>query len=113
MIEITVTLKVDGEALVRELMQNYPEYSQVMRCVAYDYDACRYEFIDGEDGQRYELDLPKLVEGLRLMLIDLHSDKIQDLARWLLPDFQDAANWDAGCNDALVQYAAFGKRIYG
>ena len=101
------------EKLIREVMENMPEYSISLDCGMWDYKGCKYRFQDFESCEVYHVDLEKLLKGYTIMrqkIADgkLHCGLTLDDATWF-----DGGSWDAGAVDALVQCAIFGDVIYG
>lgn len=103
------------EQLVRDVMENMPEYSINLDCIGWKYNECRYTFRDTDDKKTYVLELPQLLKGLDL----IKDARSKGQFRGLFPfnasdeDFYDAGTWDAEAGDVLVQMAIFGKVIYG
>ncbi len=108
-----VTISFDGDKLLNELMENYPEASFCLRCVKYDYEACEFSFRDDEEGVTYHLNREKLQKALPKYIQMMLDGKLNGIARYVLPDFQDAGQWDAVAIDGLVQVAVFDDVIYG
>ena len=114
--EIKVSIPDDKlEELIKEVMQNMPDACLSMACMKWKYDECSYAFEDYEDGKKYDVDLPKLKTAMEKMMKDtFEAKKNQGLdISSSVADFMDPCNWDAGCVDALVQYAIFGEVVYG
>lgn len=109
-----LTIRYDASALVREVMQNYPEFGagNCLKCVSWKYEAMRFTFIDNETGKEYLVDEYRLIRGLKLLLREVADGKLPGL-NITAQNFQDVCNWDAYDTDALVQTAIFGKTIYG
>jgi hypothetical protein len=97
---------------INELMENQPEYSEgsPLQCRKWDYKRCLYEFYDTEEGLNHVVNMKALLKGFELLKRDLLSGKIK-LSIGIV--IYDAGNWDAEAVDALVQYAIFGKAVYG
>lgn len=138
---LTLTLRVDADHLIQNIMEGYPEYSSdSLRCIDFDYKKLRFEFLDVEvtsDNPETSLVVPKINKTLRLAYSNLHNavtykigreelraglqlllealfeGKLPGIAQYVLRDFQDPGNWDATAADALVQYAIFGRLVYG
>ena len=110
-----LTIQYDAEKLISEIMQNYPEASaSYLQCTSWHYKECRFTFQDMETGCAYKLDKPRLVGALETMLNDMFTkNALPGIRKYVMRDFTDAGNWDAEATDALVQYAIFGKVIYG
>ena len=96
----------DKEDIVREVLQNLPEYAQSVDCVRWKYEQCRYTFED--DGKTTTLELPQFLTGLDLLLAS-------GLA--CVPDTTDVEDWccqaDASTVDALIQFSLYSELIYG
>ena len=109
--------------LVRDVMQNQPEYSagMALQCRKWDYDDCHYIFDDVEAGVgvedsrliSYELDEAALVKGMELMLKGIATDELHFYGMDGLAAALNPCAWDADSVDALVQMACMGKVIYG
>lgn len=102
---------------VKELMENYPEYSSdSMKCVRWKYNEMIFDFVE-YDGARVRLHTvteDKLVKGLDILLDKMQNRKYFnngpiDMQNYL----DDLGCWDANDVDALVQCAVFGDIIYG
>ena len=107
-----VQLQVD--ALLREVMQNMPEYAVNLDCVNWDYDSCVYSFVDLEDHTKHRVDLPLLRAAFVHMAAALGRGQLKGLLLGAAgADIMDPCLWDADCVDALVQYAIFGEVRYG
>lgn len=108
-----VIIEFDEEKLIRDVMENYPEYSSPsLRCRRADYDHCVFSFHDVEEDKRYEVNLPMLKKGLETLLDLVKGNQLPGLSI-NLTNFQDVGEWDCDCADALVQCAIFKEVIYG
>jgi len=114
--QITISQPVIDQ-VVRGIMENFPEASQgcALRCVGWKYDAMRFRFEDGETGETYALDQPKLLAAFRFLFTDKWPKGCQPP-----PAADDAERWDdwlCRCDavdfDAFAQLACLGEVIYG
>jgi hypothetical protein len=96
-------------ALVREIMENLPEYSYShLRCVGYDYDKPEYAFVEpDEKGKKHILTLDKAMEGFQKYLDHVVKNGGSP------EGFTDAGNYDAMMVDCIVQFALLGELVYG
>jgi len=108
-----ITIEFDAKALVDGIMENFPEYSQVLKCTRWKYADCLYTFVDSETGKEYTLDRPQLESALQWTLEALFRGEFPSVGKYVLRDFQDAGSWDATAADILVQFACFGTVLYG
>ncbi len=103
------------EQLIRDVMENMPEYNVSMYCQMWDYKECRFKFqdLDG-DCKFYDIGLEELSKGYTIMRKKIKGGKLHLDGITLQDDsWFDAGNWDALAVDALVQCAIFGDVIYG
>ena len=102
----------DKETLIKEVMENYPEYSSgnSLQCTNWDYKKCEYSFNDTEEDKEFKVTLKTLKVGFDKLVTDVVKGKIHlfDTGAIL-----DGGNWDCTAVDALVQYACFGDVRYG
>jgi hypothetical protein len=102
------------EQLVKEVMENFPEYSSPsLPCVRWNYKEMKFVFIiseDKENPKRVELNLQDLVKGISKMFPDIGVKYHNGLTQ---AEMADASQWDATDADALVQYSLFGEVIFG
>lgn len=106
-------LEFDEEVLLRDVMQNYPEYSSPsLHCIHWKYKDMEFLFRDTDDGKEYRVDLPMLKVGLGKLLVLLQNNELPGISI-NLSNFTDTGEWDCDCLDALVQCSIFGKVIYG
>jgi len=110
MTELIIDIDLDIEEFIKDVMQNYPEYSDgnCLKCIRHDYNRCSYIFFDDETEFRHVVNMPMLKKGLGI-LIGLTLAAYNFGLHFPL----DAGDWDATDVDALVQCAIFGKIIYG
>jgi hypothetical protein len=98
----------DKEDIVREVLQNLPEYSMSLTCTKWKYKECSYTFHDDEDGTTHKLELADALRGLDLLLAS-NLDCV--------PDTTDVEEWcchaDADTIDALIQLSLFDELVYG
>lgn len=102
------------ERMVRSLYENFPEASSgsALQCIGWKYQAFKFNFIDTEDGKKYEITLPKAMKGFRILTKLVEAGELPGLG--LTPDFKASEDsWDAYAIDALAQCAVFGEVIYG
>lgn len=102
------------ETFVLEQMENYPEagYGTALECVSWKYEKHEYEFIDIEDEKEYKITKEKILKGAEKFHADIKKGELPGLGLDS-SNFFDYTVWDADTCDALVQYAIFGKAIYG
>jgi hypothetical protein len=62
---------------------------------------------DAESGERWELTLEKFLKGIELYIKESGQVMIEDF------NLMDFGELDAGDTDCIVQYALFGKLVYG
>lgn len=103
----------EKEKLIREIFDNFPEYSRggCLICHAWDYENFEFSFTDTEENKEYGVNLEMVKKGFDKLIPDILNGKI-----YLSFDnagIFDAGNWDSECADALVQYSIFGEAIYG
>lgn len=109
-----VTIEFDGESLINDIMANYPEASSPsLRCISWKYSKCEYIFEDNETGKTHEVTMPMLSKALPKLLETMFRGHLAGIAQYVLPNFQDAGNWDCSAADALIQMAIFDDVIYG
>lgn len=115
------------EALIREVMQNYPEVSSGMalQCSQWNYDLCYFVFEDEEDGKEYTVELSQLRHGFEILVktaLGMVPGERFCVEGWnpsdvfkTEPELWDdwMSDWDATVIDGLVQCAIFGEVIYG
>lgn len=108
-----VITKKEKVALIRAVMENYPEAGagNTMFCLRYDYKNCEYVFIDEETEKGWVVGIKELLEGFDILLeLALRGTYYNST----FPDgIMSDICWDGGDTDALVQCAIFGKIIYG
>lgn len=109
--------EMETEQLLKDIMGNYPEYSSSsMRCVKWKYDEFKFTFIEDKEETnqeiKHEVTMKMAKEGFEKMMRDVLVGKGIAWSNFDGPLF-DACSWDSTCTDALVQYAIFGKVIYG
>jgi hypothetical protein len=94
------------EGMLKSLYENLPEASagSGLDCIEFDYDNFYFEFHDEEEDIQRKIDKSMAIEGLRKMLHDALIGKIKIYER---------DEWDADTVMIAVQYAIFGKVIYG
>jgi hypothetical protein len=102
------------QALARDIMQNYPEYSFCVRCIGWDYQHGKYLFVDDEAGREYPITEEQIAEALpkvRQMIAEkkLFFDGLNSSDE----SFMDGCHWDSISTDAVVQVVLFGEVIYG
>jgi hypothetical protein len=108
-----LTIEFDGDKLISDLMQNYPEASSSsLQCTKWKYNDMVFTFVDTEENKTYTVDLPKLRIGLEKLLSEILAGKLPGLGL-SGPAILDAGSWDAYSMDALVQMSIFGEVIYG
>lgn len=136
---VTISKAIDADTLINSVMRNYPEASTSLKCVDYDYNACKFHFWDDEsiperaspsvipvsietldlrvsgivpNAVTYHVDRMALQDGLQ-KLADLMSAGRVQFSGLSIENFEDPGCWDRDCADALVQCAVFGDVIYG
>ena len=114
MANMTVSITFDADKLIDDVMSNYPEYSSPsLSCYGWKYKECVYLFEDREEDTQYKLTRVELRKGLEVMFNLMAAGELPGIARNVMPDFQNAGNWDMDAADALVQCAIFGEVRYG
>jgi hypothetical protein len=108
-----LVIEFDGDKLINEVMESYPEASFCLQCISWKYKECRFVFQDQETGKEHLVTLDMLRKGLQLTLEAFSKGKFPGVAKHVMPNFQDAGNWDATAADILVQYSIFGEVMYG
>lgn len=115
MADQTITLKVDKDELIKDIMSNYPESSFCMNCTNYNYETTTFDFeIDEEDGNGikvYKINMDMLRKGFDTFVQLVVDGK--DYKNFSSACLFDASNWDAIDADALVQCSIYGKVIFG
>lgn len=101
-------LDVDG--IIKSVMERYQGAS--MKLVKSDFDNMLFQFRDIEEGKNYTADLPKLRDGLSL-LIELTLNGKYNNGVFPRGAISDAGNWDDIDQDALAQCACLKKIVYG
>lgn len=101
------------EKFVRELYDNFPEAAsgKTPWCVAHAYDAFDFKFEDDE-GKVHRITLKEAIRGFRLCVVDVLEGKLPGLdltAKFL----SDSGDWDGYAIHTMMQYAIYGKAIYG
>jgi hypothetical protein len=104
-------------AMIRRLMENYPEAGagNCLKCAAFNYSKLNFIFFD-EEGKEPEKALPvskkMLSEGFDRLLELIKEGKYFNCGQ--VPNLlSDAYQEDAQDSDALVQCALYGEIIYG
>jgi hypothetical protein len=93
--------------IVTDLFENYPEAGggMALKCMKWDYKRFNYVFFDEEEEKDHVVTKEDALRGLKLFIEGAfkkeHSMSI---------NFDDA---DAFTSDAVLQYAIFGKLVYG
>ena len=110
---MAITIEIDEEKLLRDIMESYPEYSFCLRCARWNYEKMEFLFCDDEEKKDYKVGMPELKKGLQTLIsiIDKHPGGFS--SKCFGGYWTDPGAWDAVCTDALVQCAIFGKVIYG
>lgn len=103
------------EAIVREMMQNYPEAGSccALQCRGWLYEKMEFEFHDEETDQSHEVTLPRLIDGMEVLLKIIEDGKYYGSNGCQPNLLAKGYNWDACDCDALVQCAILGKVSYG
>lgn len=103
---------VDDEALIKGLMENYPEASagNCLKCIQYDYKRMLFVFHDEETGKRHPVNMENLQKGFKVLLNLALTGRYNNFQNAAL---YDGGSWDSIDIDALVQCTVFGKVIYG
>ena len=102
----------EKETLIKEVMENYPEYSSgnCLHCTKWNYKKCEYFFHDQEENETVNVTLDSLKIGFDKLFADVIKGKIHIFDTGAI---MDGGNWDSTAVDALVQYALFGELKYG
>lgn len=101
------------EELIKEVVQNFPEYSISMQCLSYNYNDCIFTFRDYEDGKAYTVCIKEFLKGYVILNKLWLNKKVFFCGINHPKDFDDPCNWDADVVDALLQCSIFGEIIYG
>ena len=107
-----ITIKIDEVTLLKEVLENLPEYAESFQCTKWDYKNCVFNLVDKEDGKKYTLTLDKAKAGLEKLVKEILGGNFPGL-NYLMTDITDAGNWDAPALDALLQISVLGEVIYG
>lgn len=103
---------MDKKKFVRECYENFPEASECLSCVGWNYNKFRFTFIDEEDGKKHVVREADALRGLDLFIEAVDAGKLKGLgltAGWK----EDTGMMDAWSFDAINQMAIFGEVIYG
>ena len=116
MVPIEVPVNVTHVAL--EIYQNLPECSMNLKCLSWNYgdrnpSEFRFEFLDYEEEENYEIDLKKAEKGIKILMEKTLKGEYYFYGCETIEDMSDLGNWDAEVVDAAVQCAIFGEVIYG
>ncbi len=102
---------------VKELMENYPEYSsESMQCVGWKYDEMIFHFneYNGAQVHRHRVTEDMLLKGMDILLEKMKNKKYFNNGPIDLPGYiENLGCWDANDVDALVQCSVFGDILYG
>jgi hypothetical protein len=124
---IAVSIMIPNEVALKvadQIMANFPESSQTLRCTDWKYDQRQFKFTDTEEGKKYTLDEAAMLKGFALMY---------EPGKWpkglkappACAEYNDNAarggnawdDWlcdsDAFSFDAFVQLCLLGDVIYG
>ncbi len=97
------------EDIIKEVVQNLPEYSLSLDCTGWKYNELRFSFIDQEDNKKYIIGPSELSKGYDILKQKVEGKQLNFTGL----DWNDTGTWDASVVDALVQCAIFGDVIYG
>lgn len=102
------------DELIRDVVQNLPEYAISYRCVAYRYEEMLFEFegIEEDHGAEYKLGMAKFRKGMEILWQKIIAGKLPGLSI-SASNFLDPCDWDCYDLDALLQCAIEGDVIYG
>lgn len=104
------------EALAKDLMDNYPEYSSgnCLHCVEYNYKEGKFKFVDVEEDKEYHITtsdvakaLPKFIDGIikgKWKFCGFDGTTVLNL---------DGGDYDSYATDAVVQLVIFNDIRYG
>ena len=103
----------DIEKLIKEVVQNLPEYSISLQCTEWKYEDCKFSFYDSDTDKDHLINLCMLVRGYGILKKLWNDKKAFFDGIKSEEDWKDAGNWDADIVDALIQCSIFSEIIYG
>jgi len=99
------------EKLVRDCFENYPEYSSPsLQCIKWNYKEFVFRFLDTEENREHVVIIEDAFKGMKKFLQAKLRGELPGIP---ISNLFDAGEYDATAVDAILQFAIFGKVIYG